>query len=53
VVNSLPVHGDPAVHTELTDSDTQLQSKLHSASKFVRDFLSPDPQILGICDELG
>ena len=41
------------MHTELTDSDTQLQRQLHSTSKFVRGFLSLDPQVLGICDELG
>lgn len=39
--------------TDLTGSDTRLQSKLRSTSKLVRDFLSPDPQVLGICDELG
>ena len=49
----LPIHGDPAVLTDLTESDTRLQSKLRSASKLVRDFLSPDPQVLRICDELG
>ncbi len=39
--------------TKLTDSDAQLQSKLRSASKLDCDFLSPNPQVLGICDELG
>ena len=39
--------------TDLNDSDTRLQSKLRSASKLVRDFLSPNPQVLRICDELG
>jgi len=39
--------------TELTESDDPLQSKLHSASTFVRDFLSPNPQVLRICDEIG
>ena len=39
--------------TKLTDSDEQLQNKLRLASKLDCDFLSPNPQVLGICDELG
>ncbi len=41
------------MRTELTESDDQLQSKLHTASTLVRGFLSPNPQVLRICDELG
>ena len=38
---------------ELTESDNHLQSKLRSASQLVREFLSPNTQVLRICDELG
>lgn len=39
--------------TEFTPSDDSSQSKLRSASEFVRQFLSPNLQVLRICDELG
>jgi hypothetical protein len=41
------------VPINLIDSDDKTQSKLHSASMLVRDFLAPNSQVLRICDELG
>lgn len=38
---------------ELNDSREQLQNKICSISKVVRQFLDPHPQVLQICDELG
>jgi len=53
VVATLPIHGDPAVLTEITDSDDRLQSKLQSVSEVVRGSLLPNVQVLTICEELG
>lgn len=39
--------------TDLTRSGEQPQSKLHSASELVRQFLAPNPLVLQICDQLG
>ena len=38
---------------ELNESDDQLQSILRSASDLVRQFLSPNPQVIRICEEIG
>ncbi|QDT07435.1 hypothetical protein K227x_58620 [Rubripirellula lacrimiformis] len=38
---------------KLTQSDAQLQSKIRSASQLVDEFLSPNPHVLRVCDELG
>ena len=39
--------------TKLNDSNVQLQNKVRSISQVVHQFLSPNPQVLQICDELG
>ncbi|MCD0463181.1 IS4 family transposase [Roseiconus lacunae] len=52
-MKTLLIHGDPAVLTELTDSDDRLQSKFRSASELVREFLLPNAEVLTICEELG
>ncbi|WP_436714521.1 IS4 family transposase [Roseiconus lacunae] len=52
-MKTLLIHGDPAVLTELTDSDDRLQSRFRSASELVREFLLPNAEVLTICEELG
>lgn len=41
------------MRTELTDSEDELQSKIHSASQLVHEFLSPNPEVFRTCKELG
>lgn len=38
---------------KLNGSDVELQNKVGSISQAVRQFLSPNPQVLRMCDELG
>ncbi len=45
--------GDPAVLTESSQSDPEVQRKLQSASALVQRFLSPDPTANLLCEELG
>jgi putative transposase len=45
--------GDPVVRSEFSQSDPEVQRKLRSASALVQRFLSPDPIVNLLCEELG
>lgn len=52
MVTTLPIHGDPAVLTELNESEVETQSKLQAACSVIHRFLQPDPNVHRLCKEL-